>query len=250
MKILIMSDIHSNFEALKEVFNYIKNKRIEIDECFILGDAIGYGPFPNETLEFIKNLQRVRYVAGNHEWGVAGKLNIEYFNEYGRRAILWKRKVLTKNNMSYIFNLDTFDREEYNGIKYRFLHASPLNHIEEYIVNSYIAKLNFKAFKEDVCFYGHTHIPMLYLLKDDKVAGISLKHKMVIGINRGNRYLINVGSVGQPRDGDSRSGFGILDTEVNTVTLFRIKYDYRVTQEFIKRNRLPQFLADRLSWGR
>lgn len=250
MKILIISDIHSNLEALKEIFFYLKFKKIDIHRCFVLGDIIGYGPFPNECIDFIKNITHCKVIAGNHEWAVSEKLSLNYFNENAKLAIMWTKKVLTKENMEYILNLPIEVNAEYNNIKYQFVHGSPLNKVEEYITNHYIAKQNFSVMKRDVCFFGHTHIPMLYLWHKNDVSSLYLDDGLTVKIRRGYKYLINIGAAGQPRDGDPRASFGILDTTTNKLTIKRVEYNYRITQRYIMNFGLPTFLASRLGWGR
>lgn len=250
MKILIMSDIHSNLQALKEIFNYIETEEIKISQCVVLGDIVGYGPFPNECIQFLRNIPLCKVVTGNHEWGVARKIHLNRLNENAREAILWTRKVLGRGNYDFISGLPLTETLEYNDFKYLFLHGSPLNKIEEYILNNYIARQNFKAFNEDVCFFGHTHVPMLYLKYQDQVNSLYLNDRTVLKINKKYQYLINVGSVGQPRDGDTRASFGILDMKEKTLMIKRVEYNYKSTQKFIINAGLPDFLSRRLAYGR
>ncbi len=249
MKILILADIHSNFEALQEIFKYIKINDIKINRCFILGDIIGYGPLPNKCINFIKSIPSCKIVPGNHEWGVAGKIILNYFNENAKKAILWTRKMITKMNFDFISNLPVTETAEYNGITYLFLHGSPLNKIEEYILNNYIARQNFNMLKENVCFFGHTHIPILYIKHGNNINSFYLNDGITLEIKQDYQYLINIGAVGQPRDGDSRASFGILDTNQRTLTIKRAEYNIKVTQKSIIDSGLPEFLARRLVYG-
>lgn len=249
MKILILADIHSNFEALKEVFYYIKVKGIGINKCFILGDVIGYGPSPNECIKFVKNIPSCKIVPGNHEWAVIRKISLDYFSESARRAILWTQEVITKSNLDSISNLSITETTEHNRLSYLFLHGSPINKIEEYILNNYIAKQNFDVFKENVCFFGHTHVPVLYIKHDNKINSCYLNDGMTLEIKQGYKYLINVGAVGQPRDGDPKASFGILNTDKRALTIKRIEYNYELTQKNIIDSGLPEFLARRLAYG-
>ena len=250
MKVLILADIHSNFEALKEIFNYIKKEKIKINRSFILGDIIGYGPFPNECIKYVRNIPLCSVVPGNHEMGVINRKILDYFSENARRAIMWTGKVLSRGNYKFISNLPATITTEYNGFKYLFLHGSPLDKIKEYISNNYIAGQNFKAFKEDVCFFGHTHLPVVYLKHNNKVSSFHLDESMKIEIKHGYRYLINTGAVGQPRDGDPRAGFGILDTKENTLVIKRVDYNFKLIQKYIIDSGLPYSLASRLAHGR
>ncbi|MBN1898708.1 MAG: metallophosphoesterase family protein [Spirochaetes bacterium] len=251
MKILIIADIHSNLEALKETFLYIKKIKMNISRTFVLGDIIGYGPFPNECIDFVKNLSNCTCTPGNHEWALLGKMPISYFNENAKQAILWTKKVLTKNNRDYIlYNLPMTEKLEYDDMEYLFLHGSPTNKIEEYIVNPYIAKKNFKEFDENVCFFAHTHVPMMYMSDKNEVTSLYLEDGIIFKLDHDIKYLINIGSIGQPRDGDPRASFGILDTSTKKLTIKRIDYDYAKTQKYIMKAGLPEILASRLAWGR
>lgn len=250
MNILILADIHSNLEALKEVFNYLKLNEIKIEKIIVLGDLIGYGPFPNQVINFIKLLNNVEVIAGNHEWAVCGKININYFNENAKLAIEWTKNILTSENFEYILNLPVLLNLEFNGIKYLFVHGSPVNKIEQYILNDTIAAQSFNAFNDDVCFFAHTHIPYIYFKSGNKITSLYLSENLPVELKNGYRYLINPGSVGQPRDGDFRASFGILDTNSKIFRIKRIEYNYKVTQTHIINNGLPPFLASRLAWGR
>jgi len=249
MKILILADIHSNIEALKEVFLYIKSENLNFNRCFILGDMVGYGASPNECIKFIRNIPSCRIVPGNHEWGITGKIHLDYFNENARRAILWTKNKLTEVHYDFISKLSLTEAAQYNSYKYLFLHASPINKIEEYMLNDYKASLNFKAFSENICFFGHTHIPVVYLKNKNKVNSFYLSEDLKIEIKSEYRYLINVGSVGQPRDRDPRVSFGILDSVEKTITVKRLEYDIKTAQKKILDAGLPTSLARRLDYG-
>ncbi|MBU1077997.1 MAG: metallophosphatase family protein [Spirochaetes bacterium] len=250
MRILILADIHSNLEALKKVLFYIEQKKIAIDKYYVLGDIVGYGPFPNECVQLIRELPDHKSIPGNHEWAVTGKVDTQYFNAHAREAIAWTRKILKNDHYIYLDGLPLTEKLQSDGLKYLFLHGSPENKIEEYIFNTYMAKRNFNCFKENICFFGHTHMPILFLKMEHKIEAIPLNDGDVVELKDEYRYLINVGSVGQPRDGDPRASFGILDTERRTVLIKRLDYNIKKTQKHIIDFKLPRGLATRLSDGR
>lgn len=249
MKILILADIHSNWEALKKVFKYISEKHIEIDEYYILGDIIGYGPFPNECINLISKLPRCKILFGNHEMAVLNKLSTQHFNSYAKEAIIWTKSKLHKENIQFLRTLLVRDQTEYDSINYLFVHGSPQDEIREYITNRTIAKMNFNKLNADVCFFGHTHVSIFFLKDQDVVISNFLHDGMKIKIDKRYQYLINIGSVGQPRDGDSRLSFGILDTIKRTVLIKRLKYRYKNTQKAVIKAGLPGSLATRLAYG-
>ncbi len=234
MRIAIISDIHSNLEALTKAFEIIETKNI--DEIVCLGDIVGYGANPNECVELIR--KRVKYVVmGNHDYAVAvDPTELFYFSSHARESDLWTREVLTRENLEFLKSLPL-------TISFKnllFVHSSPAQPREwEYIFTEAQAKVQFQYFNEKICFIGHSHLPGVFPEKG------SYNGK----IDKNMRYIINVGSVGQPRDGDWRLCFGIFDT--NTWTYEQIRSEYEVEKASIKiiQNGLPEFLARRILVG-
>ncbi len=235
MRIAIISDIHSNLEALTKAFEIIETKNV--DEIVCLGDIVGYGANPNECVELIK--KRVKYVImGNHDYAVAvDSRELAYFSSHARESDLWTRDVLTRENLEFLKSLP-FTIQLKNLL---FVHSSPAQPREwEYIFTEPQAKVQFHYFNEKICFIGHSHIP-----------GIFPESGFYNGkLEKNIRYIINVGSIGQPRDGDWRLCFGIFDTTTWTYEQIRSEYDVEKTAEKIIRNGLPEFLARRLFVGR
>ncbi|CUU08272.1 Predicted phosphodiesterase [Candidatus Kryptobacter tengchongensis] len=235
MRIAIISDIHSNLEALTKAFEIIDTKNV--DEIVCLGDIVGYGANPNECVEFIR--KRVKYVVmGNHDYAVAvDPAELFYFSSYARESDLWTREVLTKENLDFLKSLP-FTISLKNLL---FVHSAPAQPREwEYIFTEAQAKVQFQYFKEKICFIGHSHFP-----------GIFPENGFYNGkLDRNTRYIINVGSIGQPRDGDWRLCFGIFDMGTWTYEEIRSEYDVEKASVKIIQNGLPEFLARRILIGR
>ena len=232
MRIAVISDIHSNLEALKSAISSIET--LEADEIFCLGDIIGYGPFPNECVDLIRE-RCAAIVKGNHDSGLLGETPLNHFNQYGRSAIEWTQKNITGDNFDFLKQLPL---ARTNG-DVTLVHASPLKpETWKYIIAWPDAEKCFEAFKTRLCFIGHTHVPVI--VGEDSSINTFRKE---------SRYLINVGSIGQPRDGNPCASFGLLDTEKWTFENVRVAYDIQKTATAISKAKLPEFLGKRLFLG-
>lgn len=232
MRIAVISDIHSNLTALQRTFETIH--QLSVDRIYCLGDIVGYGPSPNECIALVRE-RCSAVVKGNHDCGAIGEVPIEHFNTYGQSAIRWTRKHLTKKNAEYLTSLPLLRVED----DITLAHASPL-HPEDwrYIFSWPDAHRCFSAFSTRICFIGHTHIPVI--VGEDG------------SVNRfrdGRRFLINVGSIGQARDGNPGATFGLLDSGRNSFEILRQQYDIEATASAILEARLPDYLAHRLFLG-
>ncbi|PIU45158.1 MAG: hypothetical protein COS95_05285 [Ignavibacteriales bacterium CG07_land_8_20_14_0_80_59_12] len=233
MPIAILSDIHSNLEALQEAMIYIEHAGV--DEVVCLGDIVGYGPDPNECVDIIKSACS-RVVKGNHDAAACGQLSLGCLNRPGRAAMEWTQETLTRENREYLASLPLIEK---NGGT-TFVHASPLKPEEwTYIDSPYEAAPAFEAFDTPVCTIGHTHVP-----------GILSEDLATLVLKEGLRCLINVGSVGQPRDGNPRLSFGLLDVAKWKYENIRIDYKIGDVAKRIVERRLPGILAERLYDGR
>jgi len=232
MRIAVISDIHSNLPALQRTFEVID--RLAVDRVYCLGDIVGYGPSPNECIALIRD-RCMAVVKGNHDSGAIDEVPLDHFNVYGRNAIRWTKTHLTKKSAEYLRDLPLLHVED----DITLAHASPL-HPEEwrYIFTWPEAHRCFAAFSTRICFIGHTHIPV--------VVG---EDGSVNRFRDGRRYLINVGSVGQARDGNPRISFGLLDTATDTYEAMRVDYNIEATASAILAARLPDYLAQRLFLG-
>lgn len=241
MKYAIISDIHANLEALEAVRQEIE--RISPDVVLCLGDLIGYGGAPNECVRLVRDLADL-VVAGNHDFGVVGLTDVSYFNRYAREAIAWTAEHLAEEEAAYVKALPLAHAE---GDDFRIVHATPRNPEKwNYIFTHEQALSEFKAFPERVCFIGHSHQPRIFELMDAETIIVNSDRAT---LRDGRRYLVNVGSVGQPRDGDPRASMCVYDQEHGEVSIRRIEYDVEAAKKRIIDAGLPQVLANRLTWG-
>ena len=232
MRIAILSDIHANLPALTKALDLIKVKGA--DEIWCLGDIVGYGAEPNECVQLIAELSK-RCVLGNHDQAVAFLDKPRFLPWVGKVAAEWTSSVLTEQNRGFLRGLPLIDTTEACTL----VHASPSSP-SSWIYISSLARAHeqFSHFNTLICFIGHTHVP--------SVCGDDLK---TFSFKAGRRFLINVGSVGQPRDGNPHLSFGLLDTKVWSYQIIRAEYDIESAASAILRKGLPRSLADRLYAG-
>jgi len=225
LKIAIISDIHGNLVALEAVMDSIRSEGVDRVVC--LGDVVGYGARPNECVDVIRS-NEIPCILGNHDEGAIGLGDINYFNQWAREAILWTSVSLNEKSKEFLMSLKfTYEIEDM-----LFVHASPYEPKSwHYIFSEYEARLSFSSFKQQVCFVGHTHIPAVFSEPD------------------GRRHIINVGSVGQPRDHDPRACWELYETDPEKFKLIRVEYDVEEASSQIIAEALPGFLADRLKSG-
>jgi len=236
MAIAIISDIHANLEALREVFNYIDGHNVE--KVYCLGDIVGYGPNPNECIELIRDRCEA-VIMGNHDYAAIGLANIEYFNEYAKMSTYWTIENISEDNLKYLRGLP-FSHQTESLI---FVHSSPSKPSSWYYVLSVQdARTEMQSFEEHICLIGHSHVPVVF-------SGQNFNRETTQKLQSNRKYIINVGSVGQPRDGNPNTCFTVLDEEKNIVEFVRLEYDIDATYEKIVKAGLPLFLAERLLKG-
>jgi len=241
MKIAILSDVHGNLEALLAVKKDLLKEKV--DRIVFLGDIVGYGANPNECIEELTELTSY-IVAGNHDWAAVGKTDISYFNPVAKEAIIWTSKMLNTYNYNFLSNLPL------KGSMHDFLyvHASPFRPENwYYIFSTQDARFQFEHFSEDICFVGHSHVPVIILKEEDSIK--SFYPTDIFYLSKGCKCIINVGSVGQPRDTNPYSAYGIYDTEKRSFLLKRVSYDIKTAQDKILKAGLPPSLARRLEIG-
>lgn len=243
MRYLVLSDIHSNLAALEAVLAAAG----EIDATWCLGDTVGYGPQPNECCERVRGLPQLRCIAGNHDWGALGKLDLSGFNEEARQAAEWTAAQLSAANRAWLDGLP--ERIEVEG--FTLVHGSPRHPIWEYILNPAIAQANMAYFETLTCLVGHTHVPAVFWEAGlrNVTAPVTLPEPNEPFSYRAVRAIVNPGGVGQPRDGDPRASFMLLDPGEGTLELRRVPYDIEETQRRMRAAGLPEPLALRLSYG-
>lgn len=243
MRIVIVSDIHSNLVALETVLSAVGS----FDQLWNLGDTIGYGPRPNQCMESMRALASVM-IAGNHDLGCIGKVDLTDFNTDAKLANLWNGEQLTDDNRAA---LDMLPPSTVVDDRFMVAHGSPRDPVWEYMLSRDQAAANFEVCSQQVCFIGHSHVPLIFVKTSDgqysnpilPTAGDTLQ------LEDGVRYFINPGSVGQPRNQDPRSAYAILDTDAGSVRFMRIEYDIAKTQRQMREAQLPTALVRRLEFG-
>lgn len=242
MRILIISDIHSNFVALQAVLKDAGS----YDKVWCLGDTIGYGPEPNECCVAMREQAEI-IISGNHDLACIGVIDLDDFNHDARVANIWNRNQLKPEYHEWLKQLEpmqTVDKQ------FTVAHASPREPVWEYLLSPEQAIANFAFFNTQVCLIGHSHVQLCFRLSADSQCERFLPDSMrVVDLSKGNRFFINPGSVGQPRDYDPRAAYAILDTSAGTVSFQRVAYDIPATQRKMDAAHLPVNLIRRLDFG-
>lgn len=243
MRYGVISDIHSNLVAFESVLEALARRAI--DRYLCLGDVVGYGARPNECCELLRSLNVVA-VVGNHDLAACVPGGERWFTPAARTCILWTRDVLTPPNRDYLMALPV--TAEVDGA--HLCHAS-LADPEAYISSPLETLPSFAVMKHPLCLFGHTHYAEWF----ERVADAGTPHQNTVpggdtvALERGHTYMINPGSVGQPRDGNSQAAFAIVDTDEGRVEIERVSYDVQTTQQQIIEARLPEAMAQRLLKG-
>ena len=241
MRIVILSDIHSNLEALEAVLS--AGDELGAEAVYCLGDVVGYGASPNECVARIRERAAI-CLAGNHDHAAVNLLDAGGFNEDARRAVSWTARALTPENADYLRGLPLTHRTR----DVLYVHASPSEPgAWDYILRLEDARYEFEQSPTRLCFFGHTHRQIAYESRDGHVGHTGSGD---FRANDGARYLVNVGSVGQPRDGDPRAAFTVYDEEQESVRFVRVEYDIQKAAKRIAEAGLPDLLAYRLLLGR
>lgn len=236
----IISDIHANLEALEAVLLDIQKHQCEKIVC--LGDVVGYGPNPRECIARLRELS-IPAIRGNHDAACSANAFPSSMNPVAGVAVVWTQSVLREEEKEWLRNLPLVLNEEDTT----FVHASPRCPADwTYILRSRDADSAFGSFDGKFCFIGHTHQPVAWIRNEHQLAN-ELFDRLVI--SETDRYLINVGSVGQPRDNDPRAAYVLFDRSKGIIELRRVPYDFRKTQEKILAAQLPRQLAERLEHG-
>lgn len=245
MRALLVSDIHSNAAALRAVFSRLRRK--QIDEIICLGDFVGYGAEPNQVLDAMRNARpRKIFIRGNHDRVAAGLDEGASFNPAAREAAIWTREHLSGPNRRFLQKLTVGPIRHGEAL---LCHGSPYDE-DEYVFTEFHAGQVLASLDAALILFGHTHLPALFSMdRETNVRGTLVRGEATFKLDPTHRYLINPGSVGQPRDRNPDASFAVLDTDRLSVQFFRVAYDRRKTQQAILRAGLPKILADRLSVG-
>ncbi|OFW18012.1 MAG: hypothetical protein A3H97_02135 [Acidobacteria bacterium RIFCSPLOWO2_02_FULL_65_29] len=247
MRYLILTDIHANLEALETCLSDAKPRGY--DATLFLGDLVGYGADPNAVVDIVRALNPVAMVRGNHDKVVFGLDQAEGFNAVAKSAAAWMLQALTEENREWVAALPQGPHVVSDLIE--ICHGSPYDE-DAYIFDEADARLALQSTSRPLCLFGHTHYPVTFELSNGSFTSIGPAADMEarLAIDEGVKYLLNPGSVGQPRDGDPRAAYAIVDTDARYVDLFRLMYPVEVAQKKIVDAGLPEVLARRLGAGR
>jgi predicted phosphodiesterase len=240
MRYAVLSDIHGNLEALRAVVAAGREEGARVFLC--LGDIVGYGANPNECIDVVEE-EKMICLAGNHDWAVLGKLDTTYFNTAAKAAVEWTQRILTEHSKEFLNQLQlTFKNEDVMAV-----HGT-LNQPQEFIYMFDLSQSldTFYLMDRPICFVGHTHVPRTFVRVGDKI-GLLNEHEFTF--EEGVKYIVNVGSVGQPRDGQPEAAYCMYDPDLNRVNIKRVPYDIKTAQEKIFHAGLPEILAQRLAVG-
>ncbi len=246
MKYLVLSDIHGNLEALETVLATCP----AYDKVIILGDLVGYGASPNDVIRTVRGLNPEGIVRGNHDKVCTGLDSGHNFNSNAFLSALWTQQNLKEENLEYLRNAPAgpLRIDPYLTI----CHGSPMDE-DHYILYQFDAQLCFHCFDTAICLFGHSHVPGFFIQEDVTNAFSYFIPRdyteFLLTLDNSRRFLVNPGSVGQPRDGDPRSSYCFLDTETGGLQFFRTEYPVRQAAEKIRGAGMPTFLADRLFGG-
>jgi len=240
MRLAVLSDIHANLAALDAVREDLPT----VDETWVLGDIVGYGPQPNEVVQALQALG-ARSVMGNHDGAAIGTVDVSWFNPEAATAIEWTASVVDENARAYLASLPEVRRDG----ELTAVHGSPRDPTWEYVTGPEVAAANLRAFDTRLCLHGHTHVPVIFRAEEERIDVVPATPDAPIRLNAG-RALVNPGSVGQPRDGNPAASYLVLDTDAGTAEFRRVRYDVARTQELMREVGLPMRLVERLSYGR
>jgi diadenosine tetraphosphatase ApaH/serine/threonine PP2A family protein phosphatase len=247
MRYLVISDIHANLEAFDTVM--AEAATLNYDRLLVLGDLVGYGADPNKVCEKIRALDPEALIRGNHDKVGSGMESPEGFNAVARNAIRWTFEQLTHENRDWLAELPAGLLVVDEMIE--ICHGTPFDE-DAYVFDDLDALRAMHAARRPLCLFGHTHVQVGHFLSRDQF-GLSTaddSRPLTIQLDEANRYLVNPGSVGQPRDGDPRAGFALVDTAERQVTIYRVEYPVAKAQARILEEGLPDVLAQRLALGR
>jgi predicted phosphodiesterase len=247
VRYLILSDIHGNLEALEAVLADAAARGY--DASLVLGDLVGYGADPNAVIDRVRALAPVAVIRGNHDKVASGIEDAEGFNAVARSAVQWTYEALSPEHREYVATLPAGPQLIDEQIE--ICHGTPYDE-DAYVFDELDALRALESAERPICLFGHTHVPIVFVRSTDglDLLGADGQATARIPLTASLRYLVNPGSVGQPRDGDPRAAYAILDTTARVVELYRIEYPVETAQVKIREAGLPEVLARRLGVGR
>src|ERR671929_375421 len=241
MRVAVVSDIHGNLHALRAVLDAVAGE--EVDAIWCLGDLVGYGPRPNECCSEVERAAALCLV-GNHDLGVLGRIPLADFSDDAAAAARWSQSVLAGDAREYLERLKSLASADGTEL----FHASPRDPVWEYVLGDEAARAAFALTSAPLVLVGHSHVALVFVLDDGAVEGAVAPAGAEIDLS-GQRFLLNPGSVGQPRDGDPRAAYLVLDLEARRALFRRVPYPIERTQQEIREQGLPETLAARLAHG-
>jgi predicted phosphodiesterase len=247
VRYLVLTDIHGNLEALEACLTAAETHGY--DEVLVLGDVVGYGPDPNAVIERVQSLSPRALIRGNHDKVASGVEDAEGFNAVARNAIRWAIEALLPERREWLASLPRGPVQVDELVE--VCHGTP--HDEDaYVFDELDALKALESASRPLCLFGHTHVPVIYARTPAGLRVAAPEGEPVVSLDlvAEYRYLVNPGAVGQPRDGDPRAAFGLVDTAATRLTLCRVEYPIPVVQEKLRRAGLPEMLARRLAAGR
>ena len=245
MRYLLLGDVHANIDALEAVLT--SACEAGYDQILVLGDLVGYGGDPNAVVDRVQSLRPRAAVRGNHDKTAAGLSDAEHFNPLAKHAAAWTRDILTPKHVRYLAQLLAGPLQVDDVIE--ICHGSPFDE-DAYIFDSLDAIRALHDASRPVCLFGHTHVPLVVYLEQGELGYNDVSNGAVVPFREGSRYLVNAGSVGQPRDGDPRAAYAIVDTNRSEILFRRVPYPIAQAQERIRQAGLSDALAMRLEVGR
>jgi len=240
LKYAFIADIHGNYEALKAVVSALKYDRPDVKAC--LGDIVGYGPEPRQCIAAVHE-EGFFCLAGNHDHGVAGLVDETVFNYFAREALLWTREQLSRDEIDFLAGLGFVAHFPNFATAHGSLHGPELFN---YIQTLFDAELSFEALDKQVFFYGHTHVPMVFF----NTSPMTYTMSGDVAVPEKHHCLVNIGSVGQPRDEDPRACYCVYDTDEQRLYFRRVPYNVQATAKKIIEAGLPEALAIRIELGK
>jgi predicted phosphodiesterase len=243
MRIAVLGDIHGNLEALSSVVDAARKEGV--DEWVQVGDIVGYGPEPSACIDVVRDLG-CTVCLGNHDAAVLGMLDTAYFNSYARAAIEWTRTRIRPADYDYLRSLQLVVQKREYTVVHGTLHMPDLF---GYVVSQVEAFDSLKLQTTPLCFVGHSHVPAIYVQRGPREVDWINQSEIDYQLPAGQKALVNVGSVGQPRDEDPRAAYAICDTKRSSIAIRRVNYDIASVQKKIRDAGLPDMLAHRLALG-
>ena len=245
MRYLVLSDLHANLEALDASMEAAAGT---YDRILVLGDLVGYGADPNAVIERVRAMPDAVVIRGNHDKVGAGIADMDTFNHIAQQAIIWTAVTLTPGNRDWLAELPP-GPVEVDPLA-EICHGAPFDE-DVYLIDGQDIRRALETSTHTLCLFGHTHVPGVFRREGDEICRMGPQRDgFHLRLEEGASFLVNVGAVGQPRDGDWRAAFGVLDTETRALAGRRVAYDVKSAQKKITAAGLPEVLAQRLSIGR